>query len=115
MTERNTESLLQKCVELAAEKKARDLVSLKLIDLTVISDYFLIATAINIRQAQAICDSIELTMKAEGFPPLRIEGYRDGHWILIDFGAVVVHVFLEEEREYYDMERLWGDAERKEY
>ena len=54
-------------------------------------------------------------MKENALPPLRIEGYREGRWILLDFGSVVVHIFLEEERQYYDLERLWGDAERVEY
>lgn len=111
----NAELLLQKCVALAEEKKARDIVSLKLAGLTLISDYFLIMTATSTRHAQTLSDHIELEMKAAAMPPLRIEGYRDGRWILLDFGAVVVHVFVEEERAYYDLERLWGDAERAEY
>lgn len=115
MKEITAEALLQQCAELAAAKKAHDIVSLKLAGLTLICDYFLLASASNTRQAQAICDHIEIEMKAAGYPPLRIEGYREGRWILIDFGMVVVHIFLDEEREYYNLERLWGDAERNSF
>lgn len=115
MTELTAEALLEKLVKLAGDKKAQDIVSLKLQGLTLICDYFLIASATNTRQTQAICDNIEETMKHDGQAPLRIEGYRDGRWILIDFGSVVVHIFLQEEREYYNLERLWGDAERIDY
>ena len=112
MTENTADSILQQCIEFAQEKKGRDIISLKLQGLTVICDYFLLVTATNTRQAQSICDNIEDKMKEAGNPPLRIEGYREGKWILLDFGSVVVHIFLAEEREYYNLERLWGDAER---
>jgi len=111
----NAEQLLEKCVALAQEKKARDLVSLHLTGLTLICDYFLIASTTNTRQAQALADHLEISMKEAGMPPLRIEGYRDGKWILLDMGSVVVHVFQDDERSFYDLERLWGDAPRVEY
>ena len=114
MAELNPENTLQKCVELAADKKARDIVSLRLQDTTV-CDYFLLVTAANTRQAQSVCDNIEEGMKAAGQPPLRIEGYNDAHWILMDMSSVIVHIFLPETREYYDLEHLWGNAERAEY
>ena len=112
MTENTADSILQQCIEFAQEKMGRDIISLKLQGLTVICDYFLLVTATNTRQAQSICVNIEEKMKEAGNPPLRIEGYREGKWILLDFGSVVVHIFLAEEREYYNLERLWGDAER---
>ncbi len=115
MTETPAEQLLQRCVALAQEKKARDIVSLTLTGLTLIADYFLIMSATNTRQAQAIADEITETLKAEGRPALRVEGHREGRWILIDLGAVVVHVFLDDERAYYNLERLWGDAPRQAY
>jgi len=109
------EQLLERCVELAQVKKAKEITSLALAGLTLIADYFLIMSASNTRQAQAIADEITETLKAEGRPALRIEGYREGRWILIDLGSVVAHIFLDEERAYYDLERLWGDAPRQEY
>lgn len=109
------EEILARCVALAEEKKGRDMVSLNLAGLTLICDYFLIITAASTRQAQSICDHMEQGLKQEGLQPLRIEGYRDSRWILMDLGCVVAHIFLEEEREFYDLERLWGEAERVEY
>lgn len=109
------EGLLARCVALAEEKKGRDLVSLKMAGLTLICDYFLIVTAGSTRQAQAICDQIELGLKEDGLLPLRVEGYRDSRWILMDLGSVIVHIFLPEEREFYDLERLWSEAGRAEY
>ena len=102
MTENTADSILQQCIEFAQEKMGRDIISLKLQGLTVICDYFLLVTATNTRQAQSICVNIEDKMKEAGNPPLRIEGYREGKWILLDFGSVVVHIFLAEEREYYN-------------
>ena len=113
--EQTSANLLQQCVDLAIEKKARDMVSLNLQGLTLICDYFLIMTAGNIRQAQALSDHLELSMKNIGNAPLRIEGYNDGRWILMDFGAVIVHIFQEEERSFYDLEHLWSDAEKQIY
>ena len=109
------EELLARCVALAEDKKGRDIVSLKMSGLTLVCDYFLLVTAANTRQAQSISDNIELGLKEDGLQPLRIEGYRDSRWILMDLGSVVVHIFLPEEREFYDLERLWGEAERVVY
>jgi len=115
MTQNIAEELLTQCIALAEDKKARDIVSLHLAELTTICDYFLIMTAGNSRQAQAICDNIEEGLKANGNAPLRIEGYEGAQWILMDLGPVIVHIFMEETRDHYDLERLWGDAPRKEY
>lgn len=106
--ENSAEDLLQTCIALAEEKKGQDIVTLALAGKTIISDYFVLVTASNTRQAQTICDHIEQELKHKGQRPLRIEGYREGRWILLDFGVVVVHIFQQEEREYYDLERLWG-------
>ena len=116
MNELNTpEELLARCVALAEDKKGRDIISLKMSGLTLVCDYFLLVTAANTRQAQSISDNIEMGLKEDGLQPLRIEGYRDSRWILMDLGSVVVHIFLPEEREFYDLERLWGEAERVVY
>ena len=113
--EKAPQEILSRCVTLALDKKARDVVSLDMAGLTLICDYFLIMTATSTRQAQALCDELELVLKAQGCPPLRVEGYRDSRWILLDLGCVVVHIFLEEERQFYDLERLWGQAPKTEY
>jgi len=111
----NSQELLDKCVSLIKEKKAQEIMSMNLHGLSIIADYFLLATAANTRQAQAIADYLKEEAGKLNHPPLRIEGYNQGRWILLDFGAVIVHVFQAEERQYYNLERLWGDAPRENY
>lgn len=111
--EMSAEEILHSCIELAEEKKAKDITTIALAGQTIISDYFVIATASSVRQAQSICDNVEEGMKQLGCPPVRIEGYRDARWILLDFSVVVMHIFQEEERAFYDLERLWSGSERK--
>ncbi|MGN0070435.1 MAG: ribosome silencing factor [Atopobiaceae bacterium] len=95
----------------ADSKKAYDISLLDLTELSDMCDYFLIASAMNAHQADAIVDEIEKKVRLNcGEDPISIEG-RDGkHWILMDYGAVVIHIFDEETRRYYRLERLWGDA-----
>jgi ribosome-associated protein len=76
----------------------------------VICDYFIICSGSNDRQVRAIAEEVERACRQHDARPLRREGEREAHWILLDFIDVVVHVFLQEEREYYDLERLWRDA-----
>ena len=92
------------------DKKAEKLVVLNLTGLTAMSDYFVLATATSGRQSQALADAVEAALKAEGRRPLSVEGYQGGTWILLDFGDVVFHVFHDEARRFYGLERLWGDA-----
>ena len=101
---------LKKGVAALLDKKAEKLVVLNLQGLTTISDYFVLATAGSDRQAQALADALEMALKAEGRRPLSIEGYQSAVWILIDYGDVVFHVFHDEARRFYGLERLWGDA-----
>ena len=92
------------------DKKAEKLVVLNLTGLTAMSDYFVLATATSGRQSQALADAVEAALKAEGRRPLSVEGYQGGTWILLDYGDVVFHVFHDEARRFYGLERLWGDA-----
>lgn len=94
------------------DKKASDIKILELKDLTIITDYFIISSAENITQVKALTEYVEEQMKINGFKPLSIEGFDYAHWVLIDYGDVIVHIFLEEIRQYYDLERLWLDAPR---
>ena len=80
--------------------------------LTSISDYFVVCSVTNERQARAIADDLRVSMKEKGERELGVEGVQDGKWILQDFGAVVLHVFHESQREFYDIEGLWADAPR---
>ena len=107
--------LLELCVKIAADSKAMNMISMDLNKLSVVCDYFLIVSASNKRHCQAIAEKLREELKKAGSAPLRIEGYSEGGWILLDCGSVVVHVFQDEERRYYNLERLWGDAEIKEY
>lgn len=82
-------------------------------DIIGITEAFVLASGSNTRQVRAICDEIELALKVEAdASPRSTEGLSDASWVLIDYGMVVVHVFLDETREYYDLERLWSDAPR---
>jgi len=92
-------------------KKARNIKLLRTSEITILADYFVICTAGSTTQLKTLSDEVEKALKAHGETPLRREGHRSGGWVLIDFGCVVVHLFLQEERDFYTLERLWGDAE----
>ncbi|MEO6726503.1 MAG: ribosome silencing factor [Blastocatellia bacterium] len=98
----------------AEEKKAIDLLVLRLSAITEFTDYFIICSGSSTRQTQAIADEITEQLKKAKIRPLQTEGYNTAQWILIDYGIFVVHVFTEESRKFYDLERLWRDAERVE-
>lgn len=103
-----------RAVGAAGEKKARELVVLDVASLLGITDYFLIASGSSDRQVRTIAEAVEEKLKEDGLRPLRSEGAADSGWILIDYGDFIVHVFTEEMRSYYDLERLWKDAPRPE-
>ena len=95
----------------AAEAKLADqVVILDIQEHTLVADFFVIASAGSRVQIKAIIEGVEDAMEAAGEPPGRAEGRDDGHWVLLDFGDVVVHIFGHRERQYYSLERLWGDA-----
>jgi len=95
---------------LAADKKALDVIVLEVGKVSVIADYFIIASGRNKNQVQAIADHIIAELKKEGLQILHKEGYAEGLWTLLDYGSVVVHLFQQEERRFYNLERLWGHA-----
>jgi len=92
-------------------KMARDMKLLRVTDVTVLADYFVICTANSTTQIKTLADEVEAVMEAHGENKLHREGYRGGGWVLIDFGCVIVHLFMEEAREFFKLERLWADAE----
>lgn len=94
----------------AADKKAMEVVVLDMRDASSITDYFLICSGGSERQVQAIVDAIDEQLTQLGIQALGVEGYREGRWILMDYGDVIVHVFSQETREFYDLERLWANA-----
>ena len=96
----------------ALEKKARDLVVLEVRELTSIADYFIICSGSSDRQVQSIAQGIEENLGEAGHSPFSVEGANRGHWVLMDFSDVIVHIFYEPVREFYDLEGLWGHAPR---
>ena len=91
-------------------KKAKDISVLKIEDLTVISDYFIIATAYSSTQLKALKEEVEFVLGENGVQTLHTEGSAASPWILLDYGDVVVHLFMEDSRMFYSIERLWSDA-----
>lgn len=100
------------CARAAIDKKAENVKILNLTDISGFTDYFVVCSALSDRQVQAIADSVEFTMKQDNHEILAAEGYSEGRWVLMDFGDVVVHIFMDALREYYDLEALWADAPR---
>ena len=92
--------------------RATDIVVLELRELTIIADYFLICTGKSSIQIRAIADRIEEKLREQGYKKLRVEGYQEATWILLDYGDVVVHVMAEEQRSYYRLEEFWSAAPR---
>lgn len=111
----NARRLALVAAQAAADKKAIDVVLLDVSEQLVITDCFVIASAPNERQVEAIVDSVEEKMRAEGSKPVRREGAREGRWVLLDFIDVVVHVQHADERSFYGLERLWKDCPRIEF
>ena len=97
----------------ADDKKATDTLIIDVGDVLAVTDHFVITSAANPRQVHAVVDAIEEEVKLAGGPaPLRVEGKEEREWVLMDYGAFVVHVFGSEQREFYQLERLWGDRPR---
>ena len=100
------------CLQAVGERKAISPVLLEVEKLSSITDYFLIASGNSTRQVQAIADHVSRRMKEMGFKLYGTEGEREGHWILMDYGDVVIHIFYQPFREFYDIEGLWVEARR---
>ena len=107
-------SQVEAAVRAAEEKKAVDMTVLRLAEITSFTDFFVICSGASTRQVQAIADGVIEELKRLGLRPMNTEGYANAEWVLIDFGTFVVHVFTEASRRFYDLERLWRDAERVE-
>lgn len=100
------------CINASLEKKAKDLVILNVKEISAFTDYFIICSGASDRQVRAIADTIQQNLKLAGILPMGIEGEAAGQWILMDYDDVVIHVFLETIRSFYDLERLWSEAPR---
>ena len=97
-------------VEAAQERKVDNIVGLDVREISSFADTFIIATGTSDRHVRSVADSIEAALKAHGEPPMGVEGYDEGRWVLVDCGDTIVHIFQQEIRDHYDLERLWSDA-----
>src|SRR5579884_219866 len=103
-------SVARKIVDVAVDRKASDVTLVEVGKVTTLADYFVIATGNSERQLRAVANAIREAMKEDGITLLREEGPADAGWILLDYGQVIVHLFSEEQRAYYDLERRWVEA-----
>jgi ribosome-associated protein len=103
-------ALAQAAAEAAADKLATDIVAIDVSQYLVITDIFLLCTAANDRQVKAVVDAIEERLASEGAKPIRREGEKESRWVLLDYGDIVIHVQIAEERIHYALERLWKDC-----
>ena len=108
--ERAALDLARRVVELAEDKKAADMVVLELAPLTTLADYFVICSGGSERQLDAIADGIVSGLRDEKVRPIGREGTAASHWVLLDFGSVIVHIFTPPERDYYGLEKHWSEA-----
>ena len=103
----SSKKILNKIVSLAEDKKAENIVAMNVSKITSLSEYFVICSAKNLIQVKAIADNIKDNMQEN---PWRTEGYENGTWIILDYVDIVVHIFFDETRHYYDLEKIWFDA-----
>ena len=113
----NTESgkdrsaaLAKIAIEVLEDKKAEDIRVIDISDLSVLADFFIIATGNNRTQVQAMADEVEQKLGRAGAVPKQIEGYQAANWVLLDFGDVIIHIFDAQNRRFYDLERIWKDG-----
>ncbi|MDF9408322.1 ribosome silencing factor [Pelotomaculum isophthalicicum JI] len=105
------QAMVNVAVQAAEDKKAADITVLDIREISVIADYFIICSGRSGTQVQAIVENIQERLEKDGVITLRREGFREGNWVLLDYGDVIIHVFRESERQFYNLERLWGDAQ----
>lgn len=106
---KNTVKLIYRALE---EKKAKDITILDISALSVVADYFIVASADNVRQTSALSDSVEEVLGNAGINPRQIEGRSSSTWILMDYNDIIVHIFDSENRLFYDLERIWKDGRK---
>ncbi|MDD3653825.1 MAG: ribosome silencing factor [Desulfotomaculaceae bacterium] len=104
------QAMVNIAVQAAEDKKAQDLTILDIDKISIVADYFIICSGRSNTQVKAIVENIQKELEKKGVTVLRREGFREGTWVLLDYGDVIIHVFQEAERKFYKLERLWGDA-----
>ncbi len=108
LTSREIAAIAAKALD---DKKAKDVLVLKTAEQTVIADYFVICNGSSSPHVKALVDEVDKQLSEAGEPPMRREGLRSDIWVLMDFGCVIVHIFTDEARQFYNLERLWSDAQ----
>ncbi len=108
----DSKALMEKIVTVLDSKKAGDIKVIKVSDLTILGDYFVIATGTSSTQVKMLTDEVDYQLGLMGVEPHKIEGYRSENWIVLDYTDVIVHIFHSETREFYGLERLWADGEQ---
>ena len=103
--------IIETAVKALDSKKAEDIKVIKIKDLTIISDYFIIADGTSNTQTKALADEVEFKLKELGVEPRQVQGNNGGGWIVMDYSDIVIHVFNKEQRDFYNLERLWRDGE----
>lgn len=104
--------LMENIVKVLDSKKAKDIRAIRIGDLTILGEYFVIATGTSSTQVKMLADEVDYQLGEKGVQPHRVEGYRSENWIILDYTDVIVHIFHEDTREFYDLERLWADGEK---
>ncbi|NLX83858.1 MAG: ribosome silencing factor [Clostridiales bacterium] len=107
------DKLVTRIAKLLDNKKAQNLLALRVAHLTTLADYLVIATGHNRIQTRALCDHLDKHLSQSGLEPRRIEGRNDGTWIVMDYAEVIVHLFIPDARGYYRLERLWDDGQNR--
>jgi ribosome-associated protein len=102
--------MVQIAYEALEDKKGIDVTILDITPVTVIADYFMIASGSNRNQVQALADSVQEELAKQNIHPKQVEGYQTANWILLDYGDIIIHVFNEDDRMFYDLERIWKDG-----
>ena len=110
MAEKNAKEMVKTAVAALQDKKGEDIRVIDISGVTVIADYFIIASGSNPNQVQALVDNVEEQMYKAGYDEPRVEGYNTASWVLLDYNDVIVHVFSQDDRLFYDLERIWRDG-----
>ncbi|MGN0395568.1 MAG: ribosome silencing factor [Coprococcus sp.] len=105
-----SKEMVKTAFEALNDKKAFDIKIIDIKDISTVADYFVIADGTNKNQVQAMCDNVEEFMLKAGFKPKSVEGYSEGGWILLDYYDIIVHIFSDESRHFYNIERIWSDG-----
>ena len=105
------EELIASAVKILDGKKAEDIRVIKIGDLTILADYFIIADGTSSTQTKALADEVEFRLKQQGREPKQVQGNNGSNWIILDYSDVVIHIFYKEARDFYNLERLWSDGE----